>query len=331
MRAVWYERLGPAADTLQFGEADAPSAGPGEVRLRLAASGINPSDVKRRGGTSNYEAPTTRIIPHSDGAGVVDQVGAGVQPSWLGRRVWLFNGQRLGRIDGTAAEFIALDSRLVTELPDFVSFAEGATLGIPAMTAFHSVFADGPVAGKTVLATGGAGAVGYYAVALAAWAGARVFATVSGPEKAAQAESGGAAATINYREEDVGQRVAELTNGVGVDRVVSVDLGGDMAWLLDAVALNGAVAAYASDGDRAPAFPFHRFARRNISVRPFVLNSLPRDALDRARFGIDRWLKDRPEALRPVARVFPLAETVAAQELVESGAKFGTVVVDPTQ
>ena len=217
----------------------------------------------------------------------------------------------------------------MTELPDHVSFAEGATLGIPAMTAYHGVFAEGPVVGKTVLVTGGAGAVGFYAVALAHWGGARVFATVSGPEKAERARSGGAEATINYRKENVAERVLALTDGKGVDHVVSVDFGSDIAWMPHAVALNGAVTAYASDGDRTPNFPYHLFARRNIAIRPFILNSLPAQVLDRTRWGVDRWTRDCPAAPRPVAQVFSLADIAAAHAAVEAGAKFGTVVVDP--
>ena len=329
MRAAWYEKKGPAADVLELGEMPDPEPGPGEVLIRLGASGINPADVKLRSGVNNYGFDFPRVIPNSDGAGVVEAVGEGVQPTWVGRRVWLVNGQRLGRAFGTAAELIALTSKYVTELPDHVTFDEGATLGIPAMTAYYGVFANGPVAGKTVMVTGGAGAVGYYAVALARWGGARVFATVSGPEKAARAEAGGAEATINYREENVAERALALTDGKGVDHVVSVDFGADLRWLPDAIAMNGSVTAYASDGDREPAFPYHLLGRRNVTISPFILNSLPPDVIDAARWGVDKWTRDCPDVLRPVAAVFPLQDIVKAHEAVEGGQKFGTVVVDP--
>lgn len=330
MRAAWYETKGAAADVLQLGEMATPEAGPGEVRIKLHASGINPADMKLRSGASSYGFDFPRVIPHSDGAGVVDQVGEGVQPAWLGERVWLYNGQRRGRAFGTAAEYIALSADLVTPLADCASFAEGATLGIPAMTAYHGVFANGSVKGKTVLVTGGAGSVGFYAISLAAWDGARVLTTVSGPEKAARAKEGGADVAINYRKDDVGARVLEATNGDGVDLVVSVDFGGDLKWIPDAVRLNGAVTAYASDSDRTPTLPYHLLGRKNISIHPFILNSLDTDTLNRARWGVDRWVRDRPDAPRPVAGVYKLKDVVAAQETVESGAKFGTVVVDPT-
>ena len=178
MRAVWYEQHRTGAEVLNYGEMPTPVAGHGEVRIKLEASGINPADVGRRGGTYRaMEYP--RVIPNSDGAGIVDQVGDGVTRLKVGQRVWLFNGQRNGRAFGTAAEYIALDEHLVTPLPDNLSFAQGATLGIPGMTAWICLFRDGPIAGKTVLVTGGAGAVGHYAVQLAKWGGAQVIATVS--------------------------------------------------------------------------------------------------------------------------------------------------------
>lgn len=329
MRAAWYDENGPANKVLKLGEMPTSEAGPGEVRVRVMASGINPADVKLRSGTSNYGFAYPRVIPNSDGAGVIDQIGSDVPPSWMGKRVWLFNGQRVGRAFGTAAEYIALSQNLVTPLPEHVSVAEGATLGIPGMTAYHAVFGDGPVAGKTVLVTGGAGAVGFYAVSLAAWGGARVLTTVSGPEKAVRAINGGAEATINYRKEDVAERVMALTGGAGADRVVSVDFGGDMEWLPDAIALNGSVSTYASDGDRMPALPVHKFMRRNILIRPFILNSLNQDTLNRTRFGILRWIQDKPDALRPIGGRFSLDDIVAAHEAVEAGEKFGTVIVEP--
>src|SRR6266481_5468508 len=174
MRAVWYDQQGAADEVLVCGDLPTPNAGYGEVRVKLEASGVNPSDTYRRRGPPTMEYP--RVITNSDGAGVIDQVGPGVPERWLGQRVWLYNGQRNGRWMGTAAEYIALSVDLVTELPDHVSFAEGATLGVPAMTAHRAVFVAGPVQGKILLVTGGAGAVGHYAVQLASWAGATVIA-----------------------------------------------------------------------------------------------------------------------------------------------------------
>src|SRR3954447_344317 len=186
MRAVWYDRQGAADEVLVCGGLSTPDAGYREGRVKVEASGGNPSDTYRRRGPPAMEYP--RVVTNSDGAGVVDQVGPGIDRKWLGKRVWLYNGQRNGRWMGTAAEYMALSVDLVTELPRHVSFAEGATLGVPAMTAHRAVFVAGPVQGKTLLITGGAGAVGHYAVQLASWAGARVITTVSSAEKAERAQ-----------------------------------------------------------------------------------------------------------------------------------------------
>src|SRR3954452_19523401 len=245
MRAVWYDRQGAADEVLVCGELPTPDAGYGEVRVKLEASGVNPSDTYRRRGPPTMEYP--RVITNSDGAGVIDQLGPGVDQQRLGKRVWLYNGQRNGRWQGTAAEYIALSVDLVTELPENVSFAESATLGVPGMTAHRCVFVAGQVQGKTLLVTGGAGAVGHYAVQLAAWAGARVIATVSSDAKAERARQGGAEGEVNYRREDVAGRVAEITSGLGVDHVVDVDLGGNLAATLASVREGGSVAYYATN------------------------------------------------------------------------------------
>jgi len=325
MKAVWYEALGPADEVLTFGEMDTPEAGPGEVRVKLESSGVNPADVKRRGlGTYGMEYP--RIIPNSDGAGVVDQVGDEADKSLLGKRVWLFNGQRGGRAFGTAAEYIALDSWLVAPLPDDVSFAAGACLGIPCMTAHFNVFADGPVEGKTVLVTGGAGAVGHYAVQWARRGDATVIATVSSDEKAAHAKAGGAHHTVNYRDDDAATQIMDLTGGAGVDRVIEVDLSGNLDLTTRVLANTGMISVYYSSGD--PKNAFFPLALKNAVVRFMILHSVPRAAIDRARADIADWLAEGG-AMHTVAATFPLARTAAAHKFVESGSKLGTVVVEP--
>jgi len=325
MRAIWYDRQGPARDVFKLGELPTPEAGPGEVRVRLEASGVNPSDTYRRAGPGGMEYP--RVVPNSDGAGVVDQVGPGVDRAWVGKRVWLYNGQRNGRWCGTAAEYIALSVDLVTELPDSVSFAEGATLGIPAMTAHRCVFVAGPVQGRTLLVTGGAGAVGHYAVQLAAWAGATVIATVSSAEKAERAHLGGAAHVIDYRREDVAGRVTEITGGRGVDHVVDVDFGGNLSATLPCLRDSASVAIYASNGDRTPRLPVRELMFRNITLHFMVLPTSPHESRRRAQADIAAWL--RGPRLLSVAERLPLAKTAAAHESVERGGKVGTVVVEP--
>src|SRR5258706_15028934 len=214
MKAVWYERTGAAPDVLTFGDMPTPAAGPGEVRVRLQASGVNPADAGRRAG-SYRPMEFSRVIPNSDGAGIVDQVGDGVMRLQVGQRVWLYNGQRNGRAFGTAAEYMALAEHLVTPLPDHVSFAAGATLGIPCMTAWCCLFGDGAIAGQTVLVTGGAGAVGHYAVQLAKWGGARAIATVSSSLKGAQARIAGTNLLIGCKTQDVVSKAVDLSQRPG--------------------------------------------------------------------------------------------------------------------
>ena len=326
MRAVWYDRQGAAADVIVTGELPTPEPGTGEVRVRLEASGVNPSDTYRRRGAVPGEYP--RVIPNSDGAGVVDKVGAGVPDRWVGRRVWLYNGQRNGRWMGTAAEYISLNVDLVTELPSHVSFAEGATLGIPGMTAHGCVFANGPVQGKIMLITGGAGAVGHYAVQLAAWAGAAVIATVSNDVKAAHARAGGAAHVINYRTEDVAQRVRDITGGDLVDHVVDVDLGGNLAAILGSVREGGSIAYYASNGNLDPVVPLRTLMAKNLTVRGFVLPTSRHADRKRAQTDFARFIAT-PGRVLSVDGVFPLYETAAAHLSVEQGGKVGTVVIEP--
>jgi NADPH:quinone reductase len=326
VKAVWYERAGPAADVLTFGEMPTPLAGPGEVRVRLEASGVNPADVGRRAGA--YRGMEfARVIPNSDGAGIIDQVGDGVTWLKLGQRVWLFNGQRNGRAFGTAAEYIALAEHLVTPLPDSLSFAQGATLGIPAMTAWCCLFCDGPIAGKTVLVTGGAGAVGHYAVQLAKWGGARVIATVSSAAKAEQVQLAGADLVVNYKADDVIAKALAFTEQRGVDRVVDVDFGGNIATTLKLMAMNSTIAVYATNGNRNPVVPMRELMEKCIALRTLVLFALPLPLLAAAQADISKWLAAGVR-LHKIAAQFPLSETAQAHLAVEKGDKLGTVIVD---
>lgn len=324
MHAVWYDRVGPAHEVLQSGELPTPQAGPGEVRVRLHASGVNPADCNRRAGRGwTMEYP--RVIPDSDGAGVVDQVGAGADASLLGARVWLYNGQR-GRAFGTAAQWIALDAGLVTRLPDAVSYDAGACLGIPCMTAWHAVLGDGPVAGSTVLVQGGAGAVGHAAAQIALQAGATVIATARGDAKVAHARTAGDVAVVDPTREDLVARVRELTVGRGVDRIVEVDFGGNLAADLAMIAANGTIATYASRGEPQPRVPIYDLMRANVTVRAILLPGLPAAARRAAQHGVDAWLRTGTARVT-VSATFPLERTADAHVAVESGTKLGTVVV----
>jgi NADPH2:quinone reductase len=313
---------------LQLGEIPTPEASAGEVRVRLLASGVNPADCRRRSG-EGYSQDFPLIIPNSDGTGVVDQVGPGVAEIWLGKRIWLYNGQRF-RAFGTAAEYIALSVDLVTELPGHVDAVAGATLGIPCMTAHYSVFLAGPVQGRTLLVTGGAGAVGHYAIQLAKWGGATVIATVNSEEKAKDATAGGADHIINYRTEDMAAQIVKITGGRGVDHIVEVDFGGNLSNNVRSVRQNGSIAIYASRGDPNPVVPISEMIRRNISLHLFSLPTIPLEARHRAQSDIARWLESGDRQLRVAGR-FRLHETALAHEAVEAGGKRGTVVVEITE
>jgi len=327
MRAVWYDRQGPAREVLTVGELPTPEAARGQVRVKLRASGCNPADTYRRGGRG-HPMDFPRVVTHSDGAGIVDQVGPGVPRHWLGQRVWLYNGQRLGRAFGTAAEYIALDVDLVRPLADNTSFEAGACLGIPAMTAHVCVFCDGPVRGETVLVTGAAGAVGHYAAQMAKLGGATVIATVSSPEKARHAEAAGVDAVVNYRSEDVAERIMALTEGRGVDRVVEVELGGNLPTTLKVLKAHGTAIGYATAALGEPKLPFRELMFRCLTVKGMALPNTPIAQRRAAQDDITRWCTEG-KLVHTVAGPWPLAETATAHEVVEQGGKHGTAVVLP--
>jgi NADPH:quinone reductase len=324
MRAVWYERNGPAADVLQIGELPVPEPGPGEVRVRVMASGLNPTDVKSRAGSRPMGFP--RVVPHQDGAGVIDKVGKGVRATRVGERVWLYCVQ-WQRAWGTAAEYTVVPASRAVTLPANTSFAEGACLGIPAITAHRCLFADGPVKGQTVLVTGGAGAVGHYAVQLAKLAGARVIATVSSEPKAALARAARADHVVNYREGDPAAEILRLTDGAGVDRVVDVDFGANLPVTVKATKVNGTIAAYASAREPEPRLPFSALMARNIAVRPVLIYTMPERAKQVAARDVMR-LVEAGQLIHNIAAHFPLDRVVAAHEAQETGQAVGNLVVD---
>ena len=324
MLAAWYEQNGSARDVLRVGEQADPLPGKGEVRVRLRASGLNPSDVKARAGSRPVIPP--RVIPNSDGAGTIDRVGKGVSRRRLGERVWVYNGQ-WQRPSGTSAQYIVLPGAQAVALPKTLSYQQGACLGIPVMTAHRCLFADGPIRNRRVFVTGGAGVVGHYAVQLARWAGARVIASVSSAEKAAHAKRAGAHAVINYRTEDVGEALRKLTGGAGVDRVVDVEFGANLPAYVKALRPDAVVATYASMKVPEPKLPFYDLMRLNFALRMVFVYTMPPAAKARAFADIARWtVAGRPKFA--IAARFPLREIVAAHEFLETGDKIGHVVLD---
>lgn len=324
MKAAWYDRNG-GSEVLSYGDLPTPTPGAGEVLVRLAASGVNPSDWKTRRGTSRPMV-FPRVIPHSDGAGTIAAVGEGVAADRIGQRVWVWNGQ-WQRPFGTAAEYIALPAAQAVPLPPGTSFAEGACLGIPALTALHALLTDGGVAGQRVLVTGGAGAVGHYAIQMARLLGAaQVLATVSGAAKARHAEDAGADAVINYRAEDVAGRVRALTGGAGVDRIIEVDIAGNGPGAHALLAPGGLIAAYGANAADTT-LPFGPMIVKGIGVRFFIVYELTARQRATAIGALQGWLA--AGLLRhSVAAHAPLAECAAAQDAVERGEYIGNVVLD---
>jgi NADPH2:quinone reductase len=323
MKAVWYEQFGAADQVLQYGEMPDPVPGPGEVRIAVHVSGVNPIDVKKRmGGRGTMESP--RVVPHFDGAGVIDAVGAGVDAKRVGERVWFYEAQ-WERDFGAAAEYVTLPAHLAVPLPEGIEFEVGACLGIPALTAYGAVLADGAVSGQTVLVTGGAGAVGRYAIQIAKLSGACVITTVSSEQKAELAASAGADEVLNYKTTDIADRVLELTDGRGVDRVVEVEFGGNMETNLRAVRVGGTIATYASQADPEPRLPFYAMMYRSLVVRLVIVFQLPVELKKQGVGDITEWLRaDRLS--HDIGPKFALAETVRAQQAVEGGA-IGKVLV----
>jgi len=325
MRAGWFERNGPAREVIEVGEVETPVPGPGEVLVRLHASGINPSDYKRR---ANARAGTEfpRVIPHSDGAGVVAGLGAGVSGFGEGQRVWVFNGQWM-RPCGTAAEYICLPAFQVRPLPDGLSFAEGACLGIPAMTAHRAVFMRGPVAGKTVYVPGGAGRVGAYAVQFAKWGGARVFSDAGSAEKAAAIGALGAERVILRGKEDAAAVLRAETGGLGVDRIVEVDLPGNYPVSLKALAEDGVIVTFGAVTDPAAMLPLNPRPARNMSLDFIFVYTMSDAAKDAACADIARAAADGALVHR-IAGIVPLAELARAHEEAESQSGTGHMVVE---
>jgi len=321
MQAARYAENGPAAEVMEVGDLPDPQPAPGEVRVRLHASAVNPSDAKARGGSRSIRGQ--KLIPNSDGAGFIDAVGAGVQRR-VDKRVWVINGQ-WERAFGTSAQYVALPSALAVSLPDHVSFEQGACLGIFAMTAHRLLFADGSITGKTVLVTGGAGVAGHYAIQLAKWAGARVLTTVSSKAKVAHARAAGANVLINYCSEDV---VACLEAGVGgVDRIVEVDFGKNLPVSAQILNADGVIACYASTSVLRPQYPYPELLWRNPVVRQVFVYTVPDAAKVSAHSDIARWLTSAKPLFAIVHR-YALEQVVAAHETVECGEKIGHVILN---
>jgi NADPH2:quinone reductase len=323
MRAAYYDKNGPAADVLHVGEMETPTPGQGEVRVKLATSGVNPSDVKSREGRTRKIA-YPRVVPQSDGAGTIDMVGDGVATTRVGERVWVWNAQ-WKRPFGTAAEYVSLPAHQAVPLPSHISFEVGACLGIPAMTAFHAVGLADAWAGSTFLISGGAGAVANYAIQFAKARGAVVITTVSSEEKAKHALAAGADHTIDYKREDVAARVKELTEGSGVDAVIELDLAANAKLLPGVLRAKGSVIVYGTGAAEA-SIPAQWMLVSGIIIKFMLVYDLTREEHQAAIAAITHLLSEK-KLIHNVAATFPLDQIVAAHQAVESGKAIGNIVL----
>ncbi len=325
MKAAWFKSFGSAAEVLIVGEQEKPEAANGEVLIRLSTSGVNPSDVKKRAGSSPDLLDEGIVIPHSDGAGIIEAVGEGVSANRIGERVWVYQAQ-YGRRLGSAAEYIALDQRRAVPLPDNISFEIGACIGIPVMTAHRCVFADGPVTGQTVVITGGAGRVGHYAVQWATRAGARVITTASNNNDAESCKRAGASEVVNHRDKDWAAQLVAANDGKLVDRVIDVEFGANLRAVLDMIRTSGTIVTYGSTIVTEPKLPFYRMMFMDLLIRMVIVYAMPETAKQAAIDDINDALAKNLLQHR-VAHVLPLDSIVQAHEFVEQGGFRGCVVV----
>lgn len=330
MKAVFNTARGTARDTLALKEVDLPSPGAGEVLVAMRASGVNPSDVKLRSGAQGPMI-ADQVLVHNDGAGVIEAVGEGVGPARVGQRVWMYNINRsadgLGQGPlGTAAQYAIIPAHLAVELPEEASFEAGACLGVPAMTAHRALMWAGPVAGRTVLVTGGAGAVGHSAIQIAKAKGARVIATVSNDIKAEIAREAGADEVLNYKATPLLDQLLDLVGNGGIDHVVDVDIAAHMEIYPQILKINGSVGAYASASNLTPALPFYPLAFRNIQLQPVFVYSMSDAAKAEAIKDINALLTSGQLSPR-IDRRFALEDIAVAHETVEAGSLLGNAVV----
>jgi len=325
MKAISFAEFGPANQVLKASEWPTPDPEPGEVLVKLHKTGVNPSDVKKRAGGFPNLLDDGPIIPHSDGAGVIEDVGSGVPTSRIGERVFVYQAQ-YARLHGTAAEYVAIDALRAPILPDNTAFDVGACVGIPMLTAHRCVFADGDVADQWVLVTGGAGRVGHYAIQLAQRAGARVIATASNEADALACREAGAEHVVNHREPGWGKQVVEQLGGSQIDRAIDVEFGANLPELLDCLRTGATIATYSSTVVPEPSLPFRTMMFMDLTVRMVIVYAMPETAKAQAVADIQALLADGGLRHR-IAETLPFSEMARAHEIIEDGSVRGCVVV----
>jgi len=322
MKAAWYEKQGAARDVLTIGEMDDPHPRAGEVRIRVAFSGVNPGDVKKRQDSFGLGMPYPRVIPHSDGSGTVDAVGEGVSREWIGRRVWCYGAQSY-RPFGTAAEYTVVPLQQVAQLPESAPLEQGACLGIPGITAHRAVHVAGSVEKRTVLVQGGAGAVGACAVQLAHRAGARVIATCRA-ESDKQIASRAGADEVLLADGNLAERIRALAPA-GVHHVVEVAFAANIKTDMQVLAQGGSIATYATNAP-TPELPFWELVFVNAQIFFVGSDDVPADAKLEAARDLNQALEAGWQGL-DIAEIVPLDQITRAHELVEHPVKPGRVLV----
>jgi len=324
MRACWYEKFGEAKEVLIFGERDKPTPQVGEVLVRMTTSGVNPSDVKKRAGSNPNGLDGGWVIPHSDGAGIIEEVGARVSDLQLGQRVWIYNAQ-YGRQHGTACAYLCLPVQYVVPLPDVVSDTIGACVGIPMMTAHRCVFADGNVKDQTVLITGGSGRVGNYAIQMAKLGGAQVIATVGSEKSRKSCLAVGADYVIKHPNADSREELSDFIGDGKVDRIIEGEFGGNLESVLDLIKTSGVIATYASMNIKTPVIPFYQMMYSDLTVRFIIVYAMPESAKRDAISDITDYLGQNK--LKHRVNELSFSDMVRAHELVENEETRGCVVV----
>jgi len=323
MLAGLYFQFGDARDVLQVNTIEAPEPLKGQVKVKLLTSGVNPSDYKMRLGARPLTGPFQ--IPGSDGAGIIEGIGEGVSPERLGQRVWVFNAA-YHRPFGTSAQYTVVENWMAQELPKQLNYSQGACLGIPVMTAYRCLFSDGPIEGKTIYIVGGAGVVAHYAIQLAKWGGAKVITSVSSQEKGAVAKQAGADEIIHYREQDVVTEILRMTNQEGVDRIIEVDFGANLAKTAQILRPGGVSVMYAISSQPELPLNIMSLMAKNITLRFTLVYSISDLERESVIQGIAQWL-EQTQPIFNVAHQFELKDIVQAHELVESGKKIGHVLL----
>jgi NADPH:quinone reductase len=329
MRAIIYERRGPARDVLQIVDRPKPEPDAGEVRVQVAVTAINPTDLKARGQWLGQEDMLFPVVtPHRDAAGIIEKVGANVDQNRLGERVWINLNHRIYPF-GTAAEYTTVPEKQAWRLPSNTSFTDGACLGIPVLTAYWALFRDEPIKGKTVLIHGGAGGVGFYAIQLAKWGGAdNVITTVSREEQAIRARDAGADSVVNYKNSDVIQQIEKAAGGAdSVHHIVEVNLGANADLDAAVIAHRGTIIAYGSDLDSNPRIPFYRFMTKDVILRMGMVSYAPEKLREQAISDIIKLLESDGVKHQIAAR-FPLEKIIDAHELQETGKAVGKIIID---